>query len=58
MMLTAVSFGLFSADSDATVGTSLFCSEGTVMLAAEGLMGIAAMLWWRYHAKTGERGLV
>lgn len=52
MMLTDVSRGFGRALRDGTVGISLLLSEGTVMLGAVGLMGMAAMLWWRYHAKT------
>lgn len=57
MMLTDVSLGLGRALRDGTVGISLLSREGTVMVGAEGLMGMAAMLWWRYQAKTvGEWG--
>lgn len=52
MMLTEVCFGLGSAESEGTVGTCLLSSEGTVMLGAVGLMGMAGMSWWRYQAKT------
>lgn len=59
MMLTEVSFGFGKALRLGTVGISLLLREGTVIVGAEGLMGMAAMLWWRYQAKTdwGERGL-
>lgn len=54
MMLTEVSFGFGKALRDGTVGISLLLREGTVIVDAEGLMGMAAMLWWRYQAKTGQ----
>lgn len=52
MMLTDVPFGLGRALRLGTVGISLLLSEGTVIVGAEGLIGMAAMLWWRYQAKT------
>lgn len=54
MMLTEVSLGLGRALREGTVGISLLLREGTVIVGAEGLMGMAAMLWWRYQAKTGR----
>lgn len=53
MMLTDVSLGLGRALRDGTVGIFLLLREGTIIVGAEGLMGMAAMLWWRYQAKTG-----
>lgn len=57
MILTEVSFGFGRALRDGTVGISLLLREGTVIVGAEGLMGMAAMLWWRYQAKTRRVGL-
>lgn len=57
MMLTEVSFGFGRALRDGTVGISLLLREGTVIVGAEGLMGMAAMLWWRYQAKTRKARL-
>lgn len=60
MMLTEVSLGFGKALRLGTVGISLLLREGTVIVGAEGLMGMAAMLWWRYQAKTdwGGEGIV
>lgn len=52
MMDTDVFLGSGSAERVGTVGISLLLREGTVMVAALGLIGMAEMLWWRYQAKT------
>lgn len=56
-MDTEVSLGLGRSERDLTVGISeglpaASGSDGTAMAAAAGLIGMACMLWWRYHAKT------
>lgn len=57
MMDTEVSLGSGKAERSLTVGISeglpaASGREGTVIVAAAGLIGIAWMSWWRYQAKT------
>lgn len=57
MMDTEVSLGSGRSERDFTVGTSeglpaASGRDGTAMVAAAGLIGMAWMSWWRYHAKT------
>lgn len=57
MMDTEVSLGSGRAERDLTVGISeglpaASGSEGTAMVGAAGLMGMAWMSWCRYQAKT------